>query len=357
MTAPHLFEPLTIRSQTFANRLWVSPMCQYSAVDGLVQPWHQVHLGAMAVGRPGLILTEKTAVVPDGRITPGCAGIWDAERQAGWAEIVDFVHGQGVPIGIQLGHAGRKASTRVPFDGSGSVPLDEGGWATVGPSALPFGDYAVPGELGTDDIAGVVRAFADAAKRAEDAVFDVLEIHGAHGYLIHQFLSPLSNVREDGYGGSLAGRARLAFEVVEAVRAAVSDSVPVFIRLSATDWVPGGLDVEDIVAIVPALEASGIDLFDISTGGNDPRQQIAVGPGYQVPFARAVKAVATVPVTSVGLITDAEQAEQILVDGDADAVFAAREFLRDRNFARRAAFELGVEEPWPWQYERAKYRR
>ncbi len=208
MTA-HLFEPLSIRSQTFANRLWVSPMCQYSAVDGLVQPWHLVHLGALAVGGPGLVLTEKTGVLPEGRITPGCAGIWDAERQAGWAQIVAFAAEQGVPIGMQLGHAGRKASTWVPGKGSGSIPPADGGWETVGPSALAWGDYAAPREMDTHDIARVLQGFAEAARRAEDAGFAVVEIHGAHGYLLHQFLSPLSNRRTDGYGGSLEGRARL----------------------------------------------------------------------------------------------------------------------------------------------------
>ncbi|MBO9579094.1 MAG: NADH:flavin oxidoreductase/NADH oxidase [Microbacteriaceae bacterium] len=355
---PRLFEPLAIRSQTFANRLWVSPMCQYSAVDGVVQPWHLAHLGGLALGRPGLIIAEKTAVLPEGRITPQCAGIWDAERAAAWARIVGFVTGeQGVPLGIQLGHAGRKASTYAPRPGSpaGSVPLAEGGWETVGPSPLAFGEHTAPRELSATEIEDLVRAFADAAKRAEDAGFAVVEIHGAHGYLIHQFLSPLSNVRTDGYGGSAEGRMRFAVEVAEAVRAAVS--IPVFMRLSANDWVEGGLVPEDFAAIVPALEAAGVDLFDVSTGGLDPRQRIALGPGYQVPAARTLKSFATVPVTSVGLITEAAQAEQILVDGDADAVFAGREFLRDRELPRRAAAELGAEVDWPWQYERAKPRR
>jgi 2,4-dienoyl-CoA reductase-like NADH-dependent reductase (Old Yellow Enzyme family) len=355
---PHLFEPLEIRSQTLANRLWVAPMCQYSAVDGFVQPWHSVHLGALAVGGPGLIITEKTAVLPDGRITPACPGIWDTERQAAWEPIVAFAAERGVPMGIQLGHAGRKGSTYPPDGGPvGTVPRDAGGWETLGPSAAAFGTYAAPREMDGDDLRSVVRAFGDAARRSEDAGFSVIEIHAAHGYLLHQFLSPLSNLRDDAYGGSLEGRARLLYEVVESVRGAISDGVPLFVRLSATDWVPGGLEVEDIVAIVSELEARGIDLFDMSSGGNDARQQIPLAPGYQVPFASAVKAVATVPVTAVGLLTEPTQMEQVLADGDADAIFVAREFLRDRLLPLRAAAQLGVEAKWPWQYERAKPRR
>lgn len=353
-----LFEPLRVRGVEFANRLWVPPMCQYTAVDGLVQPWHLVHYGGFALGRPGLVIAEATGVLPEGRITPQCAGIWDDATARAWRPVADFLAAEGVPFGIQLGHAGRKASTHPLRRGGGaSIPVEEGGWETVGPSPVAFESLAAPRELDAADIARVVRAFADAARRAEDAGFSVVEVHGAHGYLIHSFLSPLSNHRTDAYGGSPAGRARFLLEVVRAVRDAVSDAMPLFLRLSATDWVPGGLEVDDIVELVPELEAAGVDVFDISSGGNDPRQQIPLGAGYQVPAARAVKRVATVPVTAVGLLTDPLQFEQVLVDEAADAVFVGRQSLREPMLPQRAAFALRAEQTWPWQYERARYSR
>ncbi|MHA6695645.1 NADH:flavin oxidoreductase/NADH oxidase [Homoserinimonas sp. A520] len=349
-----LFKPLKVGTVVFPNRLWVSPMCQYRAVEGLVQSWHLVHLGALAIGRPGLILAESTAVAPEGRITAACAGIWDGASQAAWEPSIAFAHEQGVPIGIQLSHAGRKASTRIPGEGRGTVGVPEGGWTTVGPSRVAYGGLAAPRMMDTDDIAKVVLAFADAARRAEDVGFDFVEVHAAHGYLIHQFLSPLSNRRTDAYGGRLQGRARLLFAILEAMRAAVS--APIFLRLSATDWVPGGVEIEDIIALVPELEARGVDLFDISTGGNDPAQVISVGPGYQLPFARRVKQAAKVPVTGVGMLTAPMQMEQVLADGDVDAVFVAREFLRDRLLPLKAAQDLGEGGRWPAPFDRAQFR-
>lgn len=351
----HLFTPLTVRSQRFANRLWVSPMCQYSAVDGLPQDWHLVHLGALAVGGPGLVMAEATGVSPEGRITPVCTGIWNDEQQRRWARIVEFVHSQGVPAGIQLAHAGRKASTDSIANGSGPVAIGRGGWQTVAPSAVAYGDYALPTALDEEGIARVVRAFAAAAVRAEDAGFRVVEIHGAHGYLIHEFLSPLSNHRTDGYGGRLENRARMLLEIVEAVRGAVSSGMPVFLRLSATDWVPGGWDVDELVRLVPELEARGIDLLDVSSGGLDPRQDIPIHPGYQVHLARAVKQAAKVPVAAVGLLTSPSEIEDVLARSDADVVFVGREFLRDRMLARRAAVELRAEMEWPDQYRMARF--
>lgn len=350
-----LFTPLTIRSATFANRLWVSPMCQYSAVDGMPQEWHRVHLGALAVGGAGLIMAEATAVSPEGRITPACTGIWNNEQAEGWSGIVAFLRSQGVPAGIQIAHAGRKASTASINDGSGPIDPSDGGWETVGPSAVPYGRFAIPRELTVEDIAGIVDDFAAAAQRAEMAGFQVIEIHAAHGYLIHQFLSPISNLRTDRYGGPLENRARLLLEILERVRGVISEGTPLFVRLSATDWVEGGWDIDDLTQLVKELEARGADLFDISSAGLDPRQQIDVYPGYQVHLARAVRKVATVPVAAVGLLTTPTEFEGTLAGGHADAIFAGREFLRDRMLVRRAAAELRAEMAWPSQYVMAKF--
>ena len=349
-----LFEPLTLRGTTFRNRAWVAAMCQYSSTDGLPSDWHLVHLGSFARGGAGLVMTEATAVSADGRISLYDAGIWNDEQAAAYQSITAFIKGQGAVPGIQLAHAGRKASTQRPWEGSGSVAEADGGWPTVAPSALAFGTYATPRALTVAEIEDVVRAFAAAATRADRAGFEVAEIHAAHGYLVHQFLSPLSNQRDDAYGGDFAGRTRLLLEVVEAVRAAWPQDKPVFVRFSATDWVEGGWTVEETVELSKLISVLGVDLVDVSSGGLDPRQEVPVGPGYQVPLARQVREGSGLPVGAVGLITEAQQAEQVLADGSADVVLLARAWLRDPHWALRAASELGDDVTWPPQYERAK---
>jgi len=356
---PALFTPLTVRSVTARNRLWVSPMCQYSceAQDGMPTEWHLVHLGAMARGGAGLVMAEATAVLPEGRITPWDTGIWNDEQATAWARIVEFVRGQGAVAGIQLAHAGRKASTYRDWSGRGWVSPEDGGWQPVGPSRVPFEGLAEPRELTPAQIADVVAAFAAAARRALDAGFQVLEVHGAHGYLIHEFLSPLSNVRDDKWGGTLANRARLLLDVVRAVRAEAGPDVPVFVRLSATDWVePEGWTLEQTQQAAAWAKEAGADLIDVSSGGNLAHASIPVGPGYQVPFASAVREAAQMPTSAVGLIVDAKQAEEIIASGQADAVMAGREFLRDPHFALRAAAELGVgDDLLPPQYKRGTW--
>jgi 2,4-dienoyl-CoA reductase-like NADH-dependent reductase (Old Yellow Enzyme family) len=331
-------------------------MCQYSAVDGVPNDWHLVHLGSFARGGAGLVLTEATAVSPEGRISPADTGIWNDEQAAAWARIVEFVHGQGATAGIQLAHAGRKASTRAPFEGRGTVPADEGGWTTVAPSAVAFPGLEEPRELTARDIEQVVADFTAAALRALRAGFDVLEIHAAHGYLLHEFLSPLSNHRQDEYGGSFDNRVRLLLRVVESVRAAVPADTPLLVRISATDWVEGGWTGDDSVALARLLHAAGVDLVDVSTGGNAPAD-IPLGPGYQVPFAHRIRHEAGVPAGAVGLITEPKQAEETVADGHADVVLLARALLRDPHWALRAAHELGVPVgegvDWPKQYLRA----
>jgi 2,4-dienoyl-CoA reductase-like NADH-dependent reductase (Old Yellow Enzyme family) len=345
---------MTLRGTTFRNRIWTSPMCQYSSIDGRPSDWHLVHLGSFARGGSGLVFTEATAVTPEGRISPVDAGIWNDAQTADYERITAFIRGQGAVPGIQLAHAGRKASTVPPFEGNGSVPIADGGWETVAPSPVAFGSYARPRELTLDDIAALVDDWAAATRRALAAGFDVVEIHGAHGYLLHEFLSPLSNHRTDRYGGDLAGRARLLFETVDAVRATWPDDRPLFVRLSATDWVEGGLDVNDVATVARQLRDRGVDLIDVSSGGNSPEQRITLGPGYQVPFARTVREISGLPVGAVGLITEPQQAEKILEEESADAVFLARALLRDPSWAQRAAYELGGDVYWPKQYERAK---
>ena len=352
-----LHSPLVLRGTTFRNRAWTAPMCQYSSVDGRVGDWHLAHLGAFARGGSGLVLTEAAAVSPQGRISPYDAGIWDEEQAGDWQRITAFVAGQGAVPGVQLAHAGRKASTRRPWDGPGYVEPEDGGWQTEGPSALAYGDWPAPEELSEADIARVVRDFADAAVRADGAGFEVAELHAAHGYLLHQFLSPLSNQRADGYGGDLAGRSRALREVVAAVRAVWPDRKPLFVRVSATDWADGGWSLEETVELSRGLRELGVDLMDVSSGGNVPQQRITVGPGYQVPFARAVREGAGLPTAAVGLITEPVQAEQVLQEGSADAVLLARELLRDPHWTLRAARELGAEiDYWPVQYVRAARR-
>ena len=352
-----LFSPLSIRSVRFRNRLWVSPMCMYSAVDGVVQEWHHTHLAQFASGGAGLIVAEATAVLPDGRISPRDAGLWNDEQRDAWAQIVTAIHERGALAGVQLAHAGRKASTWWPWaDERGSVPKGDGGWTTTAPSAVAFDGFAEPVALDAAGIDTVVAAFAASARRALDAGFDVLELHGAHGYLLHQFLSPLSNRRDDEYGGSLENRARLLLRVVDAVRAEAGDAVPLFVRISATDHADGGFTPEEAATVAGWATEHGADLIDVSSGGLVAHQRIDVFPGYQVPLAATVRQGGRIAVSAVGLITEAEQAERVLVDGAADAIFAGREWLRDPHFGLRAAHELGADVAWPVQYDRARWR-
>jgi 2,4-dienoyl-CoA reductase-like NADH-dependent reductase (Old Yellow Enzyme family) len=351
---PHLFDPLDLRGLTLRNRIVVSPMCQYSCYDGFANDWHFVHLASRAVGGAGLVFTEATAVTADGRISPEDLGIWDDVHAGPFERIARFVKGEGAAFGIQLAHAGRKASTKRPWDGSGAVPPGEGGWEPVGPTATPFSDtYPVPRTLTDADIAGVVDAFRRAAFRARVAGFDVAEVHAAHGYLIHQFLSPLSNTRTDRYGGSFDNRVRLCLEVVEAVRSVWPEDRPLFVRLSATDWVEGGWDLEQSVELARRLAQLGADLIDCSSGGNVAHAKIPVGPGYQLPFAERIRHDAGIATGAVGLITEPSQADAIVRSGQADVVLLARELLRDPYWPLRAARELGAEVAWPSQYLRA----
>ncbi|WP_447948290.1 NADH:flavin oxidoreductase/NADH oxidase [Microbacterium maritypicum] len=352
-----LFSPLRIRSVDFRNRLWVSPMCMYSAVDGVAQEWHHTHLAQFASGGAGLIIAEATAVVPEGRISPRDLGLWDDEQRDALVPIVQAIHDRGAHAGIQLAHAGRKASTWWPWAPErGSVPAADGGWTTSAPSAIAFDGFDEPVALDLAGIDRVVDAFASAARRATDAGFDVLEVHGAHGYLLHQFLSPLSNLRGDEYGGSLENRARLLLRVVDAVREAIGADVPLFVRISATDHADGGFTPEEAAIVGDWAAQRGADLIDVSNGGLVAHQRISVFPGYQVPLAETVRQGGRIPVSAVGLITAAAQAEQVLSEGAADAIFAGREWLRDPHFALRAAHELDAEIVWPPQYERARLR-
>jgi 2,4-dienoyl-CoA reductase-like NADH-dependent reductase (Old Yellow Enzyme family) len=315
---------------------------------------HLVHLGGLARGGAGLVLQEATAVTPEGRISPWDAGIWTEQQAQDYGRIVEFVRGRGAVPGIQLAHAGRKASTQRPWEGSGVVEPDDGGWETVAPSPLAFGAWPLPKELSVAEIAALVEAFAAAARRALDAGFEVAEVHAAHGYLLHQFLSPLANQRADAYGGDLAGRSRFLLEVVRAVRAVWPDHRPLLVRVSATDWADGGWTLEETVELSRRLAAEGVDLVDVSSGGLTPVQRIAAGPGYQVPFARAVREGSGLPVGAVGLITGAAQAERVLAEGSADAVLLARELLRTPHWPLLAAHDLGeTVDYWPEQYLRA----
>jgi 2,4-dienoyl-CoA reductase-like NADH-dependent reductase (Old Yellow Enzyme family) len=352
---PRLFDPLTIRSQTFANRVFVSPMCEYSSDDGFANDWHLVHLGSRAVGGAGLVLTEATAVTAEGRISPQDLGIWKDEHLDMLSRIVRFINGQGSVAGMQLAHAGRKASTYRPWSGHGALSAADGGWDDVlAPSAIPFaGNYPHPQALTLDGIARITTAFVDAARRAHSAGFRVIELHAAHGYLLHEFLSPLSNQRDDQYGGSLENRTRLVREVVTAVRRVWPENLPLFVRLSATDWVEGGWDLEQSVELVRQLKPLGVDFIDCSSGGNAAQAKIPVGPGYQAPFAERIRRDAGILTGAVGLITEAQQAEQIVSSGQADAVLLARELLRDPYFPMRAAHSLGQDITWPAQYLRA----
>ena len=349
-----LFEPLAFGDVTIRNRIAVSPMCEYSAVDGVPNDWHMVHLGSRAVGGAGLVFTEATAVSPEGRISPADTGLWnDAQRDA-WARIVRFIASHGAVAGIQLAHAGRKASTDVPWRGGKALSAAQGAWTTLAPSAVAFdAGYPDPVALDTAGIDKVIADFVAATARAREAGFRVIELHAAHGYLLHEFLSPLSNRRDDQHGGLLANRARLLREVVAAVRTQWPASFPLFVRVSATDWTEGGWDIDECVELARWLKQDGVDLIDCSSGGNVPRATIPVGPGYQVPFAARIRREAGIATGAVGLITDARQAEGILDRGEADLILMARESLRDPYFPRRAAAELGVRIPVPEQYQRS----
>lgn len=350
----HLFDPYPLGDVTLRNRIAISPMCEYSAIDGVPGDWHLVHLGSRAVGGAGLVLTEATAVSPEGRISPDDTGLWNEAQVQAWARINAFISTQGAVPGIQLAHAGRKAGTAAPWRGGKPLPAAQGGWTPVAPSALAFDpDHAQPVALDASGIARVIADFAAAARRARAAGFRVVELHAAHGYLLHTFLSPLSNRREDAYGGSLANRARLLREIVAAVRIEWPAPSPLLVRVSATDWAPGGWDLDECVELARWLKQDGVDLIDCSSGGLVPDAKVPTGPGYQVPFAASIRREAGIATGAVGLITQAGQAQAILARGDADLVLIGRESLRDPYFPRRAAAELGVALDAPLQYRRA----
>jgi 2,4-dienoyl-CoA reductase-like NADH-dependent reductase (Old Yellow Enzyme family) len=350
-----LFDRLAIRDITFANRVFVSQMCEYSSTDGFANDWHFVHLGSRAVGGAGLVLTEATAVLPEGRISPHDLGIWKDDHIESLARIVRFIHEQGSAAGMQLAHAGRKASTYAPGKGHGRIPEGEGGWNNVvAPSALPFTEgYPMPQALSIDGIQNIASAFAAAARRACEAGFRVIEIHAAHGYLIHEFLSTFSNQRTDAYGGSFENRTRILRQIVAAVRDSWPERAPLFVRISATDWIDGGWDIQQSVELARQLKELGADLIDCSSGGNVAHAKIPVGPGYQTQFAEQIRREAGILTGAVGMITSPVQAEHIMVSGQADAVVIAREFLRDPYWPLRAARELGQAISGPVQYLRA----
>ena len=351
-----LFTPFRLRSVTFANRVGVAPMCQYSAEDGLANDWHLVHLGARAIGGAGLVISEATAVSPEGRISPHDLGIWDDAQVPPLARIASFVAAQGSVPAIQLAHAGRKASTLRPWDGGGPASPAQGGWTPIlGPSAVPFDDgWQVPSPLDEAGMERIADAFAAGARRALAAGFRVVEVHAAHGYLLHEFLSPLANRREDAFGGSLENRMRFPLRVVAAVRATWPEELPLFVRISTTDWVEGGFVPEEAVVFARRARELGVDLVDCSSGGGHPKARIPLAPGYQVPFAEKVRSEAGVATAAVGLITDPRRAEEIVAAGKADLVLLGREFLRNPQWPLRAAAELGEASPVPRPYERAK---
>jgi 2,4-dienoyl-CoA reductase-like NADH-dependent reductase (Old Yellow Enzyme family) len=351
-----LFSPITIKGVKIRNRIVQSPMCQYSAVDGFSSDWHFVHHGSRAIGGAGLIIFEATAVSSEGRISPGDLGIWNDEHIAGLDRIVEFINANGAIAGIQLAHAGRKASHAVPWKGGHQLSVDSGGWDTVAPSAIPFSPQEIaPKELDKIGIEKVINDFKYAARRAIDAGFKVIEIHSAHGYLLNEFLSPLSNQRKDSYGGPFENRIRLLLEVVSAIQSVWPPENPIFVRISCTDWTEGGWTLEETVKLAAILRKIGIDLIDCSSGGNAINAQIPVKAGYQVPFSEAVKKTGILS-GAVGLITTAEMAESILKENQADLIFFARELLRNPYFPLQAAKELGISVDWPIQYERAKVK-
>lgn len=351
---PKLFEPIKLRDLEVKNRIWISPMCQYSCEnqDGMPGSWQQLHLGSRAIGGAGLIIVEASGVAPEGRITPWCTGIWNDDQAAAWKTVVDICHSHGSKVAMQLAHAGRKASVHREWSGVGTIPVSEGGWESVSATDVAFGDYAAPRRLTVPEIKSLVQAFAGAAKRAVGAGFDAVEIHGAHGYLIHQFLSPISNDRDDEYGGSLENRARLLMEVIDAVRNVIPKTMPLFLRLSATDYADNGWDPDQTAEVSGWAAEKGVDLIDVSSGGLITGVKIPSGPGYQVPFAKHVSERINHPVSAVGQITEPKQAEEILQSGLVDVVLIGRASLRDPYWPLRAAHELGAEVAWPPQYER-----
>ena len=350
-----LFSPLVLRGLTIRNRVFAPPMCQYSATNGVATAWHHVHYGGLAVGGAGLVVLEATGVVPEGRISPYDLGLWNEEQAHALASVAHFLKEQGAVAAIQLAHAGRKASTDAPWNGGGAVDEKSGGWQPVAPSPLAFSDkHPMPRALSVEDISQIPGHFAAAARRALEAGFHVVEVHMAHGYLLHQFLSPLTNWRDDAYGGSLEGRARLPLAVARAVREAWPANLPIFVRISATDWVEGGWDLAQSIELCGWLREIGVDLIDVSSGGLTPDARIPAAPGFQTPFAAAIRQKSGISVGTVGLITDPAQAEHALVTGQADAVFLGRELLRNPRWPLQAARALGDDVPWPRQYLRAK---
>ena len=350
-----LFQPLTLRGVTFANRIWVSPMCQYSADNGVASSWHDVHIGSFSTGGAGLIMMEASGVTPEGRISTKCLGLWNDNQTDRLRPIVDFAHSFGAKIGIQLAHAGRKGSCLPPWSEHPMASKEEGGWESVAPSPISFGGkYPVPRELTISEIQELVRSFADAAQRVASVGFDLVEIHAAHGYLIHQFLSPLSNQRSDDYGGSFENRVRFIIDIVKAVRVVIPDSMPLFVRISATDWLEGGWTIDDSIELSKTLKNCGVDLIDVSSGGTSSGAPVPVGPGYQVPLAHQIRVESQIPTSAVGMITDPQQAEAIIAEGRADAVMLGREMLRNPRWAFHAAHVLGAEVKWPNQLLRAK---
>ena len=352
-----LFSPLTIAGKTFKNRAWIAPMCQYSANDGLVGEWHRLHFSSFATGGAGLIVAEATAVTPEGRISIACPGLWNDDQIHAWKPMVDIIHSHGALAGIQLAHAGRKASSFIPWGDHAIATREEGGWQPVAPSPLAFEGYETPRELNQREIEELIESFALSAARAIKAGFDVLEIHAAHGYLLHQFLSPLSNHRTDDFGGSLESRMRLLLQVTDRVREVAGSQVPLFVRISATDWFEGGWNLEEAIELCGALKKLGVDLIDVSSGGLDPRQQIKIGPGYQVPFSAAIRSQVGISTSAVGLITTGPQAEAVLEAGEADAIMVARAALRNPRWALMAAEELNEVIDWPRQIDRGRLVR
>lgn len=350
-----LFTTFEIKSVSFKNRIVISPMCQYSSEDGFANDWHLVHLGSRAVGGAGLIISEACAVVPEGRISPYDLGLWKDEHIPSLKRITTFIEAQGAVPGIQLAHAGRKASCAQPWKGGEMLHKEDGGWQTVAPSAIPFNEkYPMPTALSIDGIQKVVKSFKAAAQRAIEAGFKVIEIHAAHGYLIHEFFSPISNQRTDVYGGSFQNRTRILCEIIAAIQEVWPASLPLFVRISATDWVDGGWNIDESVELSGILKEMGIDLIDCSSGGNISNVRIPLTPGYQVPFSKKIKAATGISTGTVGLITDAQQAENILQNEDADLILFARESLRNPYFPLNAAIALNEKIDWPIQYERAK---
>jgi len=351
----YLFSPLTVRGITMQNRAWVSPMCQYSAHEGVATNWHDVHIGSFATGGAGLIVMEATGVVPEGRISTQCLGIWNEKQRDRLIPIVEFAHSMGTKIGIQLAHAGRKGSCLPPWSERPMATLQEGGWECLAPSAISFGGkYPTPRALTISEIDKLIISFGNAAKRAISVGFDLVEIHGAHGYLIHQFLSPISNIRTDEFGGSFENRTRFLREITKSVRANIPDSMPLFLRISASDWLEGGWSIEESILLAKELKDLGVDLVDVSSGGTSSGAPVPVGPGYQVPFSDRIKNEAKILTAAVGLITDALQAEEIVASGKADAVMMAREMLRNPRWPLAAAKLLGAEVAWPLQLLRGQ---